>query len=161
MFMKLVKFCSLAAVVLFIVSCGGKEVERVGFVRIHKLFADFDGKKELEKELLTLKDKQQFVLDSLLLEVKTSSLEGVELEQKKMILQQVSIEFENNLSKQATQSDEHIWKQINQYVEEYGKENKYTFLYGAGGNGAIMYGDSTKDVTQKVLVYINNKYKGY
>jgi outer membrane protein len=56
-------------------------------------------------------------------------------------------------------SDE-IWKQINHYIKEYGKDKHYDFIYGATGTGSLMYADSTLDLTVPLVKYINEKYAG-
>jgi len=56
--------------------------------------------------------------------------------------------------------DSEIWARINTYVQEFGHENDYSIIFGAAGNGSIMYSDSTVNITQDVLRYMNEKYDG-
>ncbi|WP_340064263.1 OmpH family outer membrane protein [Ascidiimonas aurantiaca] len=49
---------------------------------------------------------------------------------------------------------------INDYVKEYGKEKGYKIIFGAGGNGSIMYADDATDLTEEVLDGLNKQYKG-
>jgi outer membrane protein len=69
-------------------------------------------------------------------------------------------QFDEDDQRLAEQYSQQIWKQINQYVSDYGKENNFSFIYGASGNGAIMYAQDKYDVTIELTSYINEKYKG-
>jgi len=51
-----------------------------------------------------------------------------------------------------------IWNQVNQFIEDYGKEKQYRFVLGATGEGTIMFGDKHVDVTDETLAYLNNRY---
>lgn len=58
------------------------------------------------------------------------------------------------------QYNEQIWKQLNQYIEDYGRDNGYDYLLGASGQGAIMYANEAQDLTKEIIFYVNNKYSG-
>jgi outer membrane protein len=58
------------------------------------------------------------------------------------------------------QHNEQVNKQINQYIEEFGKEKGYKYIYGATGNGSMMYADKEADISKEVISYINDKYTG-
>jgi outer membrane protein len=53
-----------------------------------------------------------------------------------------------------------IWKQLNQYVKDYGKDHGYKFIFGYDGQGAVMYGEEGANVTEQVKKYVNDRYKG-
>jgi len=55
--------------------------------------------------------------------------------------------------------DTEIWSRINTYVQSFGKQNNYSMIFGGAGNGSIMYTDSTINITQDVLNYMNEKYE--
>lgn len=48
-----------------------------------------------------------------------------------------------------------IWEKINQKINEYGKEKGYDYIFGAKGDGSIMYASDAKDITKEVIAYIN------
>ena len=50
--------------------------------------------------------------------------------------------------------------QLNEYIEDFGEENKLDYIFGANGTGTIMYGNESKDVTKEVVTYVNKKYVG-
>ena len=49
---------------------------------------------------------------------------------------------------------------INDYVKEYGKEHGYPIIFGAGGNGNIMYAEDNADLTAEILIGLNKHYHG-
>ena len=59
--------------------------------------------------------------------------------------------------KKATQT---VINDINDYVKEYGKKKGYPIIFGAGGNGNIMYADESSDLTDIVLEGLNNEFEG-
>lgn len=54
-----------------------------------------------------------------------------------------------------------VLEQLNKYVGDYGREHKCMMVFGGQGNGNFMYVDSSLNVTQDVIVYINSKYAGH
>lgn len=56
--------------------------------------------------------------------------------------------------------DAEIWTRINTYVQEFGKEHRYSIIFGASGNDSVMYSDSSANITRDVLLYMNEKYDG-
>lgn len=143
----------------------GKD-SKVGFITTMKVFDAFRFKKELEKKYQTVQIAKQGYLDSLRLCIEfMEKPEGKQLneanvnELKKVYLLK---ERQYNEENEALYKDytERIWKQLNQYVEDYGKENHYKYILGANGQGNIMYADPAEDLTEKVIQYINARYEG-
>lgn len=141
---------------------------KTGYVKLGSVYNAFEFKKELESKLTNVQQKRKYVLDSLELELKMFSeglnkkdekkLEFFEIKKEEYFSKKQQFEEDNNLMSQ--QYNEQITKQLNQYVQEFGKENNYTYIYGAEGSGAIMYADEKNDLTERVIKYINEKYKG-
>lgn len=52
-----------------------------------------------------------------------------------------------------------IWKDINQYIAEFGKEKHCDFIFGANGNGNLMFANEVHDVTDEVIQYVNKRYE--
>lgn len=158
---------ALAIPALFMMSF--KNTKKVGYITTLKVFEEFKLKKELESEFKKVQIARQTYLDSLKLNLQSL---GMRLEKnhdnetivrfdeaKKMYLmkeRQFTEENENVYNSYTEQ----IWKQLNQYMEDYGKENKYDYLFGASGQGNIMYASEGEDVTKEIIEYVNNKYVG-
>ena len=143
------------------------------WVELPKVFNDFEYKKELEKNYIKSEEARKKILDSLELELQVM-YKGFELKRDKEIPETTKAEFqvkrENFLrKKEQFQQDDaqmksefnsQIYKQLSQYVKDYGKEKGYSIVLGAEGSGVILYGNEENNITEEVLQYINNKYKG-
>jgi outer membrane protein len=150
----------LAGIVLS--SCQQKN--KTGYVVTQKLFAEYKATKELDAALTATRDKQKFILDSLALSIKIiepfSAKDREKVNWKKKAYSELYTRFEEENAKRYEEFNAGIWKQINQYITDYGKENKYMFIHGADGSGSLMYADSTFDITKDVIKYMNLKYAG-
>lgn len=59
--------------------------------------------------------------------------------------------------KKATQT---VINDINDFVKEYGKKKGYKIIFGASGDGTIMYAEKNADITAVVLQQLNNEFEG-
>lgn len=148
--------------------------ESVVYIDNTKIFHDFDMTKSLEKELVHDQQKRKYTLDSLKLEfqswnkgvdsvIRTGKPSGelvLKTRQFENYIKNRETELQQQDINQAKDLDAKIWGQINQYVEEYGKENDYDIVLGVSGGGNVMYGKKEKDKTDDVIKYINKKYRG-
>jgi len=57
-------------------------------------------------------------------------------------------------------SKEQIATQLNQYLEDFTKEQGYDYIFGATGAGSLMGAKEAYNVTDEVLRYANERYKG-
>lgn len=140
---------SVLAAVSFIAQSGR---EKAAFVYNEQLFKAFKGKIELEKELRSLEVQNKRKLDSLMdLPLSESNMAIIQNEKVRIetIIQEVSAKYTAD-----------IWKQINESVSVYGKEHGYDFIFGASGDGSLMYSRKTNDITEDVIMYINRRYDG-
>lgn len=125
------------------------------YVVNQELFAGFHGRVELNEKLEHLRLRHQRVLDSLYALAETGKGETI-----LKTLSEKSRRFmtdEQALSDRYTQQ---VWGQINSYVHDYGKENKYELIFGADGSGSLMYAGEAVNITEDVLDYINERYEG-
>jgi outer membrane protein len=144
---------------------------KMAIIEIQKVYDAFDLKKELEAKFKMTQNQRKKILDSLEIELKYlyASIEKQEKKDEEAIKnfnlrksyymqkKQMNQEDDAALSKQY---DSEILTQLNQYVKDYGKENGYTYVFGTDGNGSMMYAKESADVSNEVIIYINNKYKG-
>ncbi|MEL6559869.1 MAG: OmpH family outer membrane protein [Bacteroidota bacterium] len=125
------------------------------FINNQQVFQGFEGRKELHEKLEAVITSHQLVLDSLYaLAKQTPSTELIE------IINQKSEQFRNQelaLSERYTQQ---AWIQINDYLNEFGKSNNYQMIFGANGEGNLMYANQAHNATQSVIEFMNKKYNG-
>ena len=145
--------------------------EKTAYVNITKLYAEFTLKKELENKLTKVKNTRQAVLDSLELKLKILTKEiNMEKGTDKAKIAVFQAQREAYISKKqqfdednqalVKEYDAQIYKQMTQYVSDYGKKKGYKYIYGADGSGNLMYADESDDITFQVTTFINNRYKG-
>lgn len=125
------------------------------YVLNNELFAKFKGTQELQAKLKTLRERNTAEVDSLI-EIGQRNLNNREVldaitrQQERMQLD------EQQVSEQYTVD---IWKRINAYMKEFGKENGYRIVFGATGDGTIMYAEDALNVTEEAVEFINSRYQ--
>ncbi len=146
----------------------------IACVQLGKVYDEFEMKKQLEGKYKNISNARKVQLDSLELHLKALSNIIVSMNEKDPLRQEKINEFEykkqDYLQKKKTfgednqqtskMYEEEVWKQLNQYITDYGKEKGYTCVLGANGTGAVMYIQQSSDVTDAVITYVNNKFKG-
>jgi outer membrane protein len=143
---------------------------RLAYINNKRLFAEFTYKKELEKELTKVEQVKKAILDSLRLnfEFKAEQLgankKNAEQENQLRTLQQQYLlkekQFTDNYEEASKQYTDQIWKQLNQYVKDYGQEHGYDMIFGTTNSGEIMYAEEAEDLTDDVLKFANSRYQG-
>ncbi len=146
---------SVLLVFLVVLLIQQRKNRKSGFIVNQKVFNEFLGKKELEKKLTVLRARDRVTLDSLvgLLE-STSNTSLLKIYQDR--IDNIAIS-ERQLSDQYT-SD--IWKVINESVHEFGEREGYDLIFGAIGSGSLMYANKSQDITDEVIQFVNERYKG-
>lgn len=147
---NLVLLLGLAAYIIF-----GHNQPRQVYVSNQKLFTGFKGTKELESRLNALRSSNKEELDSLVQLIQTGNND------QRLIAQYQQLEEEFQMHEQAL-SDQYtadIWKRINVYLADFGKAEGYDFIFGASGDGSLMYANTAKDVTDDAIEFINKKYE--
>lgn len=141
----------LALAVMSFIASSGKE--KSAFVYNERLFSAFKGTIELQKRLNALEVQHKRSLDSLM---------TLPLTQSNMaIMEEEKIRVETVMEELSSKYTADLWKQINESVSDYGKENGYDFIFGASGDGSLMYAHTANDITPDVIQYINRKYEGH
>lgn len=133
---------------------------KTAFIVNERVFKGYNGTKELEIELTAMQTRHRQVLDSLELEIKlldsdNQKVKAGRVQRYQRIRQEFTIEEEQK-SKQYT---DQIWKQLNQFIKEFGETSGYDFVLGTQGNGNIMYAKDQHDITEQVIKFINGKYE--
>lgn len=156
-----------------VVSC--QKPEKVGFIDNGEIINKYQEKLDIE-EKYKVKDEaftkrtdsigRAFQLEAQDFQVKSQSMSAAnaqkkyeELGQKQQVLQQ-QLQFEQQQLQQAfsTEIDSVIVK-VKEFVEKYGKENGYTFIFGTSDvSRAVMYGKEEKDLTKIILDALNAEY---
>lgn len=166
-------------IIAFVVGLGGSGAAvytrmtspKIGYIRMNEAFEKFNMKIELEAQFLKSINAKQRGLDSLAFDLKMTGnrLELVAVPSPAdvsnfTIRQNQFLQLRDELEKEKQEKTSAINNQIvtrmQQYVRDYGKENGYSCILGDDGNGYLMYGEETIDVTAPVIEYINTCYAG-
>ena len=129
--------------------------EKKGYVLNQRVFDEFKGKKELEQRLIALQNTHKARLDSITLLIQRQPANKELIARYNEQLKSFDLE-QQDLSQRYTAD---IWKRINQYISEYGKKNGYSFIFGATGEGNLMYADDINNITDDVIADINKQYE--
>lgn len=143
------------------------QIPKIAYVDAALLFQEFEGKKEMEQQLEQLQKGQKQQLDSISLQLKALEAMAQKEDSNRarwMDLQQyyntLNQEYQAQQYQKSQEYTQAIWKQINQYTQEYGKEQGYDYILGAAGQHSLLYANEGKDITPAVVDYINQKYAG-
>lgn len=140
------------------------------YIDLQKIYGEFELKKELEAKLEAMVSITNEKLDSLEMQaqiintgLKQNPSDKSKIEEYNRIAEIYSIQseqFDQQKSEVAEQYDQQIWSQLNEYIRSYGKENNCDFIIAGNGDGSIMYAKESSDITDKMIIYVNNKYQG-
>ena len=121
-----------------------------------KVFEQSRARQELETKLSNVTVSHQKQLDSLL----RLAEQGMDSSYALRLYEETTRKYalrEQELTEKYTVD---LWQQINGYVDDYGKEKGYDFIFGATGNGSLMYASEAYDITNEIIDYINLRYEG-
>lgn len=72
--------------------------------------------------------------------------------------------YQQAIQKQIQEEDKKVTQtvinNINDYVKEYGKSHNYKIILGASGSGNFMYADPMTDLTETILLGLNEEFEG-
>jgi outer membrane protein len=146
------------------------------YVDVNKLMDGYDRTKVERDKFLETEKTLRANVDSLMVdweneikqyEKQRTSMSKKELQLKQELLsnkqQQIS-NYQQAIQKQVQEEDtkatQTVINDINDFIKEYGKEHDYKIIFGASGAGSIMYANEATDLTDEVLVGLNNEYAG-
>jgi len=161
----------VVAMITLALTVGGKEKNTIAYINNQEVYAAFGLTKDLQKEYNKTFNQRKALLDSMEAKLAGLAKKGemekgrdkdelsrVTVMQEELVIRKRQLEQENQALNQKYQVQ--ILEQMNDYLEMFGKEKGLKFLFGANGNGEIMYADPTLDMTSEAIVFINQKYAG-
>lgn len=165
------KILLLVALAVFFVSCNQ---EKTAYVDTTKLIQEYQEMKDVEAEFNKKSETVKGELDSVAsafqaevqdYQAKMNSMSQSqrqeieqELMQKQQRLQQEQQQRGGTLRQESDDAIDSIVEKVKSYVEEYGKENGYTYIFGSNESANIMYAKDGLDITEEVLKELNDAY---
>lgn len=147
----------LLGVLLFFLLDSSK-TQKIAYVSLPDLLSQFDLAKESEQKVQLITDKRKSILDSLqyLIVKKDSSSRGALVQEYQL----KKAQFEADLQTFQEELHTQVVEQLSQYLKDYNEKQKYDLILGARGDGAIMAASESINITEDVVIYINERYKG-
>lgn len=148
-------------------SCNQKETV---YIDVPVLMEGFDYYVEFEASYQERLNSSKILLDSILIdlsklerEIASSGDDSNEelFEQKKSHYFQLKENNSNALDEFYSAEMQKISTRLNSYINDFGIENEYKYILGAGGQGVMLYADTSLNITNQVLLYANRKYAGF
>ncbi|MCB0398927.1 MAG: OmpH family outer membrane protein [Winogradskyella sp.] len=165
----------LVAVLVFASLTACQQQEKVAFVDNSKVIDDYQMKIDIEKKYEDQNNAFNKQRDSIgrvyQMEIQTIQMQLSSMSQRKQeeesqkfqqkwqpIQQQMQFRQQQMEQNFNVEMDSVIIK-VNDFVEDYGKDNGYTFIFGKNRAGSVLYGAEAKDITEAVTKAINEAYK--
>ncbi|MBN9485490.1 MAG: OmpH family outer membrane protein [Bacteroidetes bacterium] len=152
-----------------------KSTPKVAYVRNMDIVYGYNGMKQAHEQYASQTTAWQANIDTVKMRYQKSlayyqqnlkSFSAKEKEEQVALLTQMEKDMQNYagaIQKEAkekeTRMTQGVLSQINSFVEEYGKSKGYDIILGADGNGGVIYGNKSMDITQEVLEALNKQYK--
>lgn len=155
------------AVSSLIISIIGMQGNDIAYFDYNDVYNDSNLKNKLEKDLKLVGSNRQSELDSIQMELSfmskriadnNSNAEEVsnfeDLKERFLLLQQ-KYEEESLRLKEAYFNQ--IREDINEKARLFSEEHNYDFVFAAMGDGSLMYGKESFDITEEFKKYLNKK----
>jgi len=136
---------------LFIASCAKQQ--KTGYVDMFKLVSEFELQKEYSEQARRDLDGAKAFADSMIYAEKLRDPARSE-----SLRNSLYAELSRKTEARNKEIETMIWKRLNPYLTDYGKEKGYTYIYGANGTGNVLYADESQDITAELIEYVNNRY---
>ena len=162
----------LAVVVLLTVSC---QQEKMGYVDNVKLMDDYLEKIDVEAKYKTKlesfakkKDSisQAFQIDAQAFQIKAQKMAQTKAQEEYAIIQQKGQFMGQQLQQEEQQLQlegqtemDSLVNRVKKEIKAFGKTNAYTYIFGGGDGGSVLYGTDANDLTAQITKILNDKYK--
>ncbi|WP_346882333.1 OmpH family outer membrane protein [uncultured Algibacter sp.] len=141
--------------------CLGKKEDKIVYVDNIKLFNNFNMTKDIKLVEETKIKKQGKILDSLYAIFENSKNKEdnafknlqQQIAYKSKAFQELQDNYSHNLSN-------NVWARLNSYIKDYALIHNLKVILGTNGNGNVMYGEASINITTKILEFSNRKYEG-
>lgn len=163
---------------LFILSLGifSCQQNKTAFVNNTEIMEGFEKLKQTEERLALEEEELKAKIDGMVAESGFQDLvqeyqnnQGKMAKAKEDELYNQIMQIQQRLNQQQKMSNQQFQLKRNQemdslvnmvkdFVKDYGKENGYTFIYGANESGNILYGKDEINITEEVTKALNEKY---
>ena len=135
-------------------------------INMEELYRSFDMTKTMEKKYVNVTRERGKAIDSLNTIIQTlqsgesNSANPVLVNQKLQAAAYSQVNLQQETETMKLELEQQIWNQLNQYLYEFGQEEKHAIILGALGHGNVIYVEKSVDITDEAIEFVNNKYQG-
>lgn len=170
--MKLVLNKIILGLSICFFSACSTESEKNGVIDLPVVYSSFDYQKEMMIAFGTSEQSLKLRADSLdreinLLEQSLKFTDEYTVEEKNYLFENAYSDYiykknliQNENDSLAADYTDKIWKQLNAYISDFGRENDFDLILGMQGNGSVMFVKEENNITESVIEYVNRKYNG-
>jgi outer membrane protein len=148
----------VGGLILFLVQFLFSSGDTTRYVSMTVVFQECRISAKYQEELKSIEQQSNAQLAEMENEIRHLKTTGTDAA-KIATMEQELLAFRDQLSEEYSRKseafDKIIWDQINAKINAYGKEQGYDYIFGAKGDGSIMYASDKKDITKEVIAYIN------
>lgn len=138
---------------------GCQDQHKVGIVVSSRLFNEFNGVQDLKKRHSAELVNVGAALDSLKSQLQnTNPIDTVKVAQIQSEITNLQVWLQTNTELVNTPMFSGIVSQVNTGIQEFGKQNGYSYILGASLDGNVLYADSLVDVTDQAIKFLNENY---
>lgn len=84
---------------------------------------------------------------------------GAELQKREQELTYAQQSMMRQLQDESGVEMDSMKSKMKKFIQEYGKKNGYTYIYGTGEASTVLYAKDGLDITDKIVKELNDKYK--
>ncbi|WP_025744049.1 OmpH family outer membrane protein [Aquimarina pacifica] len=166
------KFLCIASAIVIFTSCN-QQIEKTGYVNNTKVVSDFKEMKvaqekwtkrnnEVRAELEEKAKQFQIEVQGYQNIMKSMTAANREKKEQELMTVQQGLQREQQSRMQEIQQGsqaeiDSIISKVKKYIEDYGKKNGYTYIYGDTEASNILYGKEELDLTDIILTELNGK----
>lgn len=166
------KFIWIAVAVLAITACN-QQTEKTAYVNNTKVVSDFDEMKaaqekwtnrnnELRAELEGKAKQFQMEVQGYQGIMKSMSESNRQKKEQELMAKQQELQREQQARMQELQQGsqveiDSIINKVKDFINDYGKKNDYTYIFGDTEVSNILYGKEELDITDKIIEELNGK----
>lgn len=149
---------------------------KLAYVDVNKLLQHYDrtevDRKAFEKKAAILKANVDSLVTDWQNELKAYEKERASMTKKELALKQELLQnkqqqinnYQHAVQEQIEEEDQKMTQtvvnDINDFVKAYGRKEDHLIIFGAQGNGNIMYAHEGIDLTDEILEGLNKQYHG-
>ena len=142
----------------FLMGSGDSSIsKRTVVIDNFKVFEEFQLKKDYDKKI-----EKEFALDKASLDSMGNAFNTLKdpfaIDALKKQFAFKKQQFDQKFQTVSQQYTNEVYTRLNEYIKDYGKKKGYGIIIGSNGQGNVMYIDTTEEVTEDLIKFINDKY---